>query len=135
MDDRGRERRGRVGAATQLDVFTATDAATRPAIARLTDDGGARYAAFWDWLGDHATAEPAWFLDILGVDPARQGEGIGRALIEAGLAAVRADAMPAVLETANPRNVAYYERFGFELAEERDAPGGGPHVWFMRRPA
>ena len=38
----------------------------------------------------------------------------------------------AFLETGNPRNVAYYERFGFRTVDDGDAPGGGPHIWFMR---
>ena len=40
--------------------------------------------------------------------------------------------MPAFLETGNPRNVPYYERFGFRVIDEGDAPGGGPRIWFMR---
>ena len=39
--------------------------------------------------------------------------------------------MPAVLETAQPDNVALYEHFGFRVVLEGDVPGGGPHVWFM----
>jgi hypothetical protein len=37
------------------------------------------------------------------------------------------------LETGTPRNVPYYGRFGFRVAEEPDAPDGGPRMWFMRR--
>jgi hypothetical protein len=31
--------------------------------------------------------------------------------------------------------VPLYERFGFHVVEEADAPEGGPRVWFMRRDA
>jgi hypothetical protein len=44
-----------------------------------------------------------------------------------------ADKTGVVLETGTARNVSLYERFGFRVVEEADAPGGGPHVWFMRR--
>jgi predicted N-acetyltransferase YhbS len=70
-------------------------------------------------------------LDQIAVEPTRQGEGIGRALIEHGLAMSQAAGQGAYLETGNPRNVAYYERFGFRTQHEGDAPGSGPHIWFM----
>jgi len=111
--------------------FAKADEATRPAIAALTDDGGMRNSRFWDWLNSHIPDEPLWFLDQIAVEPARQGEGIGRALIEHGLAMSQAAGQGAYLETGNPRNVAYYERFGFRTQHEGDAPGSGPHIWFM----
>jgi GNAT superfamily N-acetyltransferase len=107
--------------------------ATWPVIPPLTDDGGARYQAFWNWLEDHVPDEPHWMLDIVAVDPARQGRGTGTALIRHGLALADRDGVPAFLETGNPRNVPYYERLGFRVAEEGDAPDGGPHMWFMLR--
>ncbi len=55
-------------------------------ILALADDGGRRYDAFWDWVGAHDPAEPSWQLDSIAVRPELQGRGIGRALIEAGLA-------------------------------------------------
>jgi GNAT superfamily N-acetyltransferase len=108
------------------------NAATRNAIPPLTDDGAARYHAFWGWLESHVPVEPHWMLDMVGVDPVRQGEGIGSALINHGLDLAARDDAPAFLETGNPRNVPYYERFGFRVNDEGDAPGGGPHIWFMR---
>lgn len=116
-------------------AFAEADEATRPAIAALTTDGGKRYDAFWDWLNTHIPDEPVWFLDQIAVEPKRQGEGIGRALIEHGLAMSQAAGQGAYLETGNELNVAYYERFGFRVHEEGDTPGGGPHIWFMLRNA
>jgi len=111
--------------------FPEDDLATRPAIAALTDDGGARYNAFWDWLNSHIPNEPLWFLDQIAVEPTRQGEGIGSALIEHGLEMSRTAGQGAYLETGNRLHVAYYERFGFRVLLEGDAPDGGPHIWFM----
>jgi hypothetical protein len=34
--------------------------------------------------------------------------------------------------TGNPRNLGYYERFGFHTVVDADAPERGPHIWFMR---
>jgi hypothetical protein len=44
-----------------------------------------------------------------------------------------ADGLPLWLETGVERNLALYRRFGFRVVAEGDAPGGGPHVWFLRR--
>lgn len=107
--------------------------ATWPLIPPLTDDGGTRYRAFWDWLEAHIPDEPHWMLDMVAVHPAHQGLGVGTALIRHGLAFADRDGVPAFLETGNPRNVPYYERLGFRIAQEGDAPDGGPHVWFMLR--
>lgn len=105
---------------------------TRDAIDALTDDGGARYRAFWDWIEEHFPHEPHWYLDHLAVAPEHRAKGFGRALIELGLGFARRDGVPAFLETARPANVRYYERLGFAVVVEEAAPGGGPPLWFMR---
>jgi len=71
-------------------------------------------------------------LDMVAVDPALQGQGVGSALIRHGVELARGDGVAAFLETGNPRNVPYYERFGLRVTGEADAPDGGPHIWFMR---
>lgn len=98
----------------------------------LTDDGGRRWDEFWAWVEARIPAEPFWHLDSVAVDPPLQGRGIGSALVRHGLARARADGIPAILETGSPRNVPLYERLGFRVVSDADAPGGGPHVWFMR---
>ena len=51
----------------------------------------------------------------LSVAPARQGEGVGSALVHTALAAADQHGEPLVLVLGNP---AYYSRFGFVLASE-----------------
>ncbi len=104
---------------------------TRAAIAATTTDGGARYFAMWDWIEAMVPDVPQWYLDLIAVAPERRGEGIGAALIRWGLDRAKTDGVPAVLETAQPDNVALYEHFGFRVVLEGDVPGGGPHIWFM----
>lgn len=99
----------------------------------LTLDGGRRYSVFWEWVESKIPDEPLWHLDSVAVEPEARGRGIGVALIEHGLARARADRMGAVLETGNPRNVPYYEAFGFRVIDEAEAPDEGPRIWFMRR--
>ena len=108
------------------------NAATWTEVEALTGDGGDRYHRFWNWLESFVPSERHWMLDMVGVDPDRQGEGIGTALVRHGVERARADRVPAFLETSKARNVPYYERFGFRTTAEEDAPGGGPHIWFMR---
>jgi GNAT superfamily N-acetyltransferase len=59
--------------------------------------------------------EPHWYLGILAAHPTRAGKGSGRAVMEAGLAHVRANNGLAVLETTNARNPDYYRRNGWEV--------------------
>jgi hypothetical protein len=53
-------------------------------------------------------------------------------LIAAGLAQARKVGVGACLSTGTPHNVSIYERCGFRVVEDIDAPDGGPHIWFMR---
>jgi GNAT superfamily N-acetyltransferase len=101
-------------------------------IGALTDDGGGRYAAFWEWVDSHSPADPLWQLDSIAVEPAVQGRGLGTALIEGGLARARAGGVGAFLSTGTPGNVRIYGHCGFRVIEDIDAPDGGPHIWFMR---
>jgi ribosomal protein S18 acetylase RimI-like enzyme len=97
------------------------------------DDGGRRYELFWEWVASKIPSEPLWHLDSVAVAPGLQGRGIGSALIEFGLEQARESGTATILETGTQRNVPLYERLGFHVVEEADAPEGGPHVWFMRR--
>ncbi len=114
--------------------FDEIEQSARAAINPLTDDGGVRYAMFWDWLGAHLPGGPCWFLDLVAVAPAAQGRGRGRRLVMHGLDLARADGCPAFLETSTPRNVPFYQSLGFQIVDEQRAPDGGPMIWFMQTP-
>ena len=77
--------------------------------------------------------EPHWYVHVLGVHPSEQGKGLGRALLDPALAMADRDRVPLYLETSNPRNLTFYGRFGFEVVEELQLPGGGPPMWRMLR--
>ena len=74
---------------------------------------------------------PFWYVGGIGVEPERQGEGIGTALMDE-LGALAGD--PLCLETASERNVAWYERLGFAVIAEGRVPDG-PTIWSMKRPS
>ena len=79
--------------------------------------------------------EPHHYLGVLVVDPAVQGQGLGRALIEDGVARSDEQGVPTYLETAKQANLAWYNRFGFEIAEELRPHDRLPTIWTMlRRP-
>jgi len=109
-------------------VMMDIDRAMRPSLA----DGEARHEEMWEWIADRFPDEPFWYLDHLAVDFGHRGTGLGAALIQHGLRFADEDGVPAFLETGRPENVGYYERRGFKTVSDEDAPGGGPHIWFMR---
>lgn len=80
--------------------------------------------------------QPYCYLAAVGVDPAAQGAGIGRRLLESGLARADAAGDDCYLETHTPALVTWYQTLGFEVRHGGVAftPGGPPN-WTMRRPA
>lgn len=83
---------------------------------------------------DHPVG-PHAYLVAIGVRPAHAGQGIGSTLLRQSLAHCDGQRLPACLETANPKNLPLYERFGFAVTAEARLPLGGPAVWFMVRKA
>jgi GNAT superfamily N-acetyltransferase len=116
------ERRERAGLTAVIDAFS--------------DGARARFDELvhcLDQAREAAEPIPHWYFFFIGVDPARQGLGLGSLLLRAGLARVDQDGVECRLFTWGPRNVPLYQRHGFEIAVEGDGPDGGPHFWFMRR--
>lgn len=75
-----------------------------------------------------------WYLPMIGVDPKLQGQGIGSSLMRHALARCDQDRTLAYLETANPRNIPLYERFGF-VAMQPFQIGAAPRMTpMLRRP-
>jgi GNAT superfamily N-acetyltransferase len=72
------------------------------------------------------------YLAVLGVEPERQGAGLGSHLLAPGLEMCDCEGLPAYLETGKERNLAFYSRHGFRVTERLKLPKGPP-VWLMRR--
>jgi ribosomal protein S18 acetylase RimI-like enzyme len=77
--------------------------------------------------------QPHFYLSALGVEPDRQGEGIGTALMKPVLDRCDREQVTAYLETATARNVLLYERLGFDVVEELTLPKTDVHGWLMVR--
>jgi hypothetical protein len=72
-----------------------------------------------------------WYIWALGVDPTFQGHGFGGQLVRTVLQRARAQRLPCYLDTENPRNVAFYRRYGFRQAREAVISGSDVHVYAM----
>jgi GNAT superfamily N-acetyltransferase len=77
---------------------------------------------------------PHWYLPLIGVDPAFQGQGHGSALMAYALERCDRDHVPAYLESTNPRNIPMYRRHGFEILGTIQV-GSSPPMVPMLRPA
>jgi hypothetical protein len=72
-----------------------------------------------------------WYIWALGVDPTNQEHGVGGHLVRTVLQQARAQRLPCYLDTENPRNVAFYHRYGFRQARESVIAGSDVHVYAM----
>ena len=77
--------------------------------------------------------QPHWYLMALGIEPARQGQGIGSKLIQPVLAQADQAGVPCYLETETEQNVAFYQKHGFVVASTGPVPEHGLLLWMMVR--
>ena len=90
-------------------------------------------AGVMEQMGRYHPEEPHWYLPFIGVDPSRQGQGHGSALLRHALARCDRDHLPAYLESSNPRNISLYERHGFERLGTIQAGTSPPIVPMLRK--
>ncbi|VEP14311.1 Acetyltransferase [Hyella patelloides LEGE 07179] len=76
-----------------------------------------KVATVFEQLNQAHPQAPHWYLALLGVEPSKQGEGYGSALIQSALRECDLFNQIAYLETCNPKSAAFYERHGFEIQE------------------
>jgi ribosomal protein S18 acetylase RimI-like enzyme len=75
-----------------------------------------------------------WSLEALGIRPQSQRQGIGSRLVKPILERGDEEGIECYLETSDPGNVAFYQRFGFRVVTDLPLiPDGPPHI-AMRRP-
>lgn len=79
-------------------------------------------------------AEPHWYLPLIGVDPARQGKGLGGALLDHAIDRFDRDGAPAYLESSNLRNVPLYERHGFQALGSIQVGSSPTMIPMLRKP-
>jgi ribosomal protein S18 acetylase RimI-like enzyme len=88
-------------------------------------------STYMDATREHVVSVPHWYLSAIGVEPLRQGQGIGGALLDPVLARADADRLPCYLETQSERNVRFYEKRGFKVSHAGAVRG--LRIWSMLR--
>jgi ribosomal protein S18 acetylase RimI-like enzyme len=85
-------------------------------------------------IGRHLPeGERQFYLRMAGVRPDKQGQGLGGAVIRAGLALSDAAARPTVLETATIDNVGLYRALGFQVIQDWTVGRESLRFWTMVR--
>jgi GNAT superfamily N-acetyltransferase len=87
------------------------------------------------WLDEIDKYHPTqahYYLEYLGVEPGYQGKGFGSFILKHLIAKADELGVGCYLENANPRNVPFYQRFGFQITGEKEIIG--IPSWFMWRP-
>jgi ribosomal protein S18 acetylase RimI-like enzyme len=106
--------------------------------ATLDRKGCANYYQIIDYMHSRTTAvvgADAWYLSILAVDPAVQGQGFGRKLLEPTLAEADSVSATCYLETFSPRTIGFYHGLGFSTQARFSEPTTGANYAVMvRRP-
>jgi ribosomal protein S18 acetylase RimI-like enzyme len=102
-----------------------------PAMVRMMGTALPRALKLTSVWTKHDPKEPHWHIGPIGVDPAFQGQGVGKALLGSFLEMADTDGPPAYLETDVDRNVTLYEKFGFRVVGQSDILGVNNR--FMRR--
>jgi ribosomal protein S18 acetylase RimI-like enzyme len=93
------------------------------------------YGRYIDNMHRKLVPYPHWYLQIIGVDPAYQGQGFSSQLVRPMLECIDREHLPCFLETNTEKNVAIYRRFKFEVVSEDKIPGTEVTSFAMLRKA
>ena len=77
--------------------------------------------------------EHHWYLYVIGVEPALQGQGVASSLLRSRLRRCDLERQPAYLESSKVTNVPLYEHFGFRPTGTPALPAGAPVITAMWR--
>ncbi|MFZ1807345.1 MAG: GNAT family N-acetyltransferase [Cyclobacteriaceae bacterium] len=75
----------------------------------------------------------AWYLSIVGLEPAHQNKGLGSGLIIPVLEKTDGMRITTYLETFTPRNMKFYEKLGYRSIASFNEPITGSPYWIMTR--
>jgi len=105
-----------------------------PQLIRAFGPGVLRALSLLTRIEKHHPTEPHWYLEAVGTVPEARGRGIGPTVLTPILDRCDNDALPAYLESSNPRNIPFYERHGFVRRPPfADLPTGCPTITPMWR--
>lgn len=75
--------------------------------------------------------DPVVYVHVLGVHPSQKGRGLGGVLLREALALATQHRVPLFLETSNPVNLGFYQRFGLRVQRELRV-GDAPPCWTLQ---
>ncbi|MDJ0635981.1 MAG: GNAT family N-acetyltransferase [Xenococcaceae cyanobacterium MO_188.B29] len=81
----------------------------------------------------HEMNEPHWTLNLLGVAPTYQGQGIGSLLLQPVFEQADREGMPCYVATFTEQAVRFYQKHGFVILWQGELSGGSPCIWTMKR--
>lgn len=90
-------------------------------------------SAFMSKQTENLVPSNSWYLSILGLSPAYQGQGLGGSLIKEILAKTDHADIPTFLETFTPRNISFYQRLGYKSVGQFYEPTVKADYWVMLR--
>ena len=104
----------------------------------LDSQGRANYYRIVEFMNGKAATfvgSDSWYLSIVAIDPALQGQGLGRKLLEPTIAEADRAAATCYVETFSARNVSFYERLGFVTQARFSEPTtGAQYAVMVHRP-
>lgn len=127
---------GFTGAALWLPPGTTPDGEIIVQVIKETVSCALQPAAFslFEKMDVYYPQESHWHLALIGIDPARQGQGIGSALLHYALKQCDEQQVLAYLEASSPWNVVLYERHGFEALGSIQVADSPPIIPMLRTP-
>lgn len=101
----------------------------------LGERGYANYSGICEAMAQHVPASlgDAWYLSILGVQPAARGRRLAHDLLQLTLSRADQAGATCFLETFNPLSLPFYQRLGFETELRCLEPVTGSEYWLMVR--
>ena len=120
---------------TEITAERAAESGFSDLPAQIGEDAAERFLTvigFGEEYHKQDVPEPHWYTMVIGVDPAFQGQGLGRALLQPVIDKAKVERVPVYLETAQPSNVSFYKKIGFDLLRELKEPTSGLGFWTFR---
>jgi GNAT superfamily N-acetyltransferase len=77
--------------------------------------------------------QPHWTLNLIGVVPAYQGQGIGSLLLQPVLEQADQENLPCYLSTFTLQAVYFYQKHDFEILWQGKLSDDSPDIWTMKR--
>ena len=92
-----------------------------------------KVGGFFGAMEEYHPHDPIWYLAMIGVDPARQGSGLGSALLAHALADVDREGKNAYLEATSEGSRDLYARHGFEVTGAIQTADSPPMFPMLRK--